>query len=113
MFASTAAIVTGFMSTLCCVGPATLNLIGLGGLNVGPWFAENRIYNVTATILLLGAAYYMEYGKNGNASSPVKINEKERFVERRNWRKVVLWTSYGLIIAFKLLPEVVTFVYNR
>ena len=113
VFASTAAIVTGFMSTLCCVGPATLNLIGLGGLNVGPWFAENRIYNVTATILLLGVAYYMEYGNNEPASSSVKVNDGDRFVERRNWRKIVLWTSYGLIIAFKLLPEVVTFVYNR
>ena len=113
VFASTAAIVTGFMSTLCCVGPATLNLIGLGGLNVGPWFAENRIYNVTATILLLGVAYYMEYGKNGTASSSVKVSDEGRFVERRNWRKIVLWSSYGLIIAFKLLPKVVTFVYNR
>ena len=101
------------MSTLCCVGPATLNLIGLGGLNVGPWFAENRIYNVTATILLLGAAYYMEYGKNEPGSSSIKINEMGRFIEHTNWRKVVLWISYGLIISFKLLPEVVTFVYNR
>ena len=101
------------MSTLCCVGPATLNLIGLGGLNVGPWFAENRIYNITATILLLGAAYYMEYGKNKTASSSFIINEKSVSIERSNWRKVVLWTSYGLIISFKLLPEVVTFVYNR
>ena len=113
MFASTAAIVTGFMSTLCCVGPATLNLIGLGGLNVGPWFAENRIYNITATILLLGAAYYMEYGKNETAPSSANINENGFSIERSNWRKVVLWISYGLIISFKLLPEVVTFVYNR
>ena len=76
VFASTAAIVTGFMSTLCCVGPATLNLIGLGGLNVGPWFAENRIYNVTATILLLGAAYYMEYGKTELPLHPSKLTKR-------------------------------------
>ena len=113
VFASLAAIGTGFMSTLCCVGPATLYLIGLGGLDVGPWFAENRIYNVTATILLLGAAYYMEYVKNLPAPLSANVNEEGKFVERRNWRKAVLWISYGLIIAFKLLPEVVTFVYNR
>ena len=102
LFASVAAIGTGFMSTLCCVGPATLSLVGLNSSDIGPWFAEHRLYNVSATILLLGIAYYLEYG-----TSNIESHEK------RNWGKIVLWISYGLILVFKLTPEVITFVYNH
>ena len=102
LFASVAAIGTGFMSTLCCVGPATLSLVGLNSSDIGPWFAEYRLYNVSATILLLGIAYYLEYG-----TSNIESHEK------RNWGKIVLWISYGLILVFKLTPEVITFVYNH
>ena len=104
-----AAIGTGFMSTLCCVGPATLNLFGLGGTDIGPWFAEYRLYNVSATILLLGISYYLEYGGNDNTNSTTENNE---VIEKKNWWKIVLWISYGLIIVFKLTPEVITFVYS-
>ena len=90
------------MSTLCCVGPATLSLVGLSGSDIGPWFAEHRLYNVSATILFLGIAYYLEYGRDNGESH-----------EKGNWGKIVLWTSYGLILVFKLTPEVITFVYNR
>lgn len=109
-FTSAAAIGTGFMSTLCCVGPATLNLLGLGGYNIGPWFAEYRLYNVSATIFLLGISYYLEYGGNDNRES---IAENIDHKEKMNWGKIVLWTAYGFIIIFKLTPEVITFVYNR
>ncbi len=110
LFASVAAIGTGFMSTICCVGPATLDLLGLGGFNIGPWFAEYRLYNVSATILLLGISYYLEYGRSDNSDSTVENNES---IEKKNWGKIVLWISYGLIIFFKLTPEVITFVYNH
>ena len=110
LFASVAAIGTGFMSTLCCVGPATLNLLGLGGYNIGPWFAEHRLYNVSATILLLGISYYLEYGGKDNKESITVNND---LIEKKNWGKIVLWLSYGLIIFFKLTPEVITFVYNH
>ena len=109
LFASVAAIGTGFMSTLCCVGPATLNLLGLGGIDIGPWFAEYRLYNVSATILLLGISYYLEYSWNDNTDS---IAENNKVIEKKNWGKIVLWISYGLIIVFKLTPEVITFVYS-
>ena len=114
ILASFAAIGTGFMSTICCVGPATLKVVGLAGLNIGPWFAANRTYNVTATILLLGVAYYMEYGRTqkdeGEAHSGV-ISAGPN-AEKKNWAKIALWTAYGLIMFFKLTPEVITFVYN-
>ncbi len=106
LFASIPAIGTGLMSTLCCVGPATLNLLRLGGFNIGPWFAEHRIYNVSATILLLGIAYYLEYGKNDETDPTSELN-------KRSLGKILLWTAYGLIIFFKLTPEVITFIYNH
>jgi len=115
ILASFAAIGTGFMSTLCCVGPATLKVVGLAGLNIGPWFAENRAYNVTATILLLGVAYYLEYGhtqKEENAADTEELLVKPQ-AEKRNWAKFVLWSSFGLIMIFKLVPEVIIFVYNQ
>ena len=114
ILASFAAIGTGFMSTLCCVGPATLKVIGLAGFNIGPWFAENRPYNVTATILLLGAAYYMEYGRTQKDEGEAGAEEisLEPKTEKKNWAKIALWTAYGLIMFFKLTPEVITFVYN-
>ena len=82
-----AAIGTGFMSTICCVGPATLNLLGLGGFDIGPWFAEHRLYNVSATILLLGIAYYNEYGKDKVTSSDTDNTDSR---EKRNWGKIIL-----------------------
>lgn len=109
LFASVAAIGTGFMSTLYCVGPATLKLLGLGGTDFGPWFAEYRLYNVSATILLLGIAYFLEYGGSDNTDS---ITENNELSEKKNWGKIVLWISYWLIIVFKLTPEIITFVYN-
>jgi len=114
ILASFAAIGTGFMSTLCCVGPATLKVVGLAGLNIGPWFAENRIYNVTATILLLGIAYYMEYGRTQKNESVSRTEEykEEPNSDKKNWAKIALWSAYGIIIFFKLTPEVITFIYN-
>ena len=114
ILASISAIGTGFMSTLCCVGPATLKVVGLAGLNIGPWFAENRTYNITATILLLGVAYYMEYGraqKDEDISRP-KESIEEPNSDKKSWAKIALWTAYGLIMFFKLTPEVITFIYN-
>jgi len=114
ILASFAAIGTGFMSTLCCVGPATLKVVGLAGLNIGPWFAENRIYNVTATILLLGIAYYLEYGRAQKEEDQARTEEvlSEPNTDKKNWAKISLWTAYGIIMLFKLTPEVITFVYN-
>ena len=114
ILASFAAIGTGFMSTICCVGPATLKVVGLAGFNIGPWFAANRTYNVTATILLLGVAYYMEYGRTQKDEGDTAAEEfsAEPKAEKRNWAKIAIWTAYGLIMFFKLTPEVITFVYN-
>ena len=114
ILASFAAISTGFMSTICCVGPATLKVVGLAGFNIGPWFAANRTYNVTATILLLGVAYYMEYGRTQKDEGDTAAEEFSAGpkTEKRNWAKIALWTAYGLIMFFKLTPEVITFVYN-
>jgi len=106
---SIAAIGTGFMSTLCCVGPATLQLVGLNGSDIGPWFAEYRLYNVTATLLLLAFSYYIEYGNDRENSL---IENDDQLAKKRNWGKIFLWVSYGLIIFFKLTPEVIMFVYN-
>lgn len=114
ILASFAAIGTGFMSTICCVGPATLKVVGLAGFNIGPWFAANRTYNVTATILLLGVAYYMEYGRTqkDEGKAHAELISAEPLTEKKNWAKIALWSAYGLIMFFKLTPEVITFVYN-
>ena len=98
------------MSTLCCVGPATLSLVGLNSSDIGPWFAAYRLYNVSATILFLGIAYYIEYGKDKETSSGADNSDLR---DKRNWGKIILWISYGLILVFKLTPEVITFVYNH
>ncbi len=56
----------------------------------------------------------MEYGRSqkdeGEAHTEVISAEKK--AEKRNWAKIAIWTAYGLIMFFKLTPEVITFVYN-
>ena len=64
---SAGAVSSAVAASICCVGPLALAMLGLGGGALLLKLAPYRPYFLTATALLLGAAFYLTYRERPQA----------------------------------------------
>lgn len=52
-------VISALAASLCCVGPAVMVALGLGGIAVFSWFAEYRPWFIGLTIVFLSIAWWL------------------------------------------------------
>jgi mercuric ion transport protein len=88
-------------ASLCCIGPLVAVMIGASGFAAAGLFAPWRPLFLTATVILLAAAWYLTY------RSPKEDHCSRERCQRSavaKWNKVVLWLATGLVIAIAAFP---------
>lgn len=96
-------LLTAFLSSLCCIGPLILALLGIGGLGFVTQFERYRPFFIVLTILLLGGAFSLTYGRR-TACGPGNTCER-RGVGRL--QHIVLWTATGVALLLMGFPYLI------
>lgn len=60
-------ILAGLGVAACCIGPPLLAALGLGGVAAAARLAPYRPYFLIASVLMLGAGFYLVYGRMEHA----------------------------------------------
>ncbi|MFQ5602697.1 MAG: mercuric transporter MerT family protein [bacterium] len=104
--ASAGSVVTALLASLCCVGPFVFALIGAGSLGFATLFEPYRPYLLAATVLFLGAGFYLTYRKR-----EVKCEDGTCKVESAGaWQKLLLWVAAALALVLMFFPQILTFL---
>ena len=67
LWAGLGAVLTGFLASLCCLGPLLLAGLGLGSVSVFVFFESYRTLFLLATLALLGLGFYGRYQQTRSA----------------------------------------------
>lgn len=97
-FTTLLAPLTAFVGS-CCAIPLLLLSLGVGSAGFATAIAPYRIYLIGVTLLFLGIAFYLVYGRKaceGNLCRPQAI--------RRT--KILLWIATGVVFLFLVGPHI-------
>ena len=98
--ASIGSVASAFLASLCCIGPVIFALLGVGGIGSAARFEAYRPYFVGLTVILLGGAFYMTYGRR-QACEP-GLTCEVRGVGKAN--RIVLWVATVFALVFVAAP---------
>ncbi len=93
-----AALAAGF-AALCCVGPSTVALLGVGGSIAAAGLGPYRPFLLLGSLGLLGFGFWRAYGQRtvvAGASCPVRVG---RFA------RLILWFSAAIWVVSALIPS--------
>ncbi|MEX2303298.1 MAG: copper ion binding protein [Bryobacterales bacterium] len=98
---ATAAIVSGGLASLCCIGPLVAVGLGLGAFGAATLFESLRPYLLVATAALLSGAFYLTYRKQ-----PQEKCEGEACAvgPHQKSRKILLWVVTAAVAALAAFP---------
>jgi mercuric ion transport protein len=86
---STGGIVTAIVASLCCIGPAVLAIVGVGGISLFSAFVKYRPYFIGFTAILLGLAFYLTYRKR----EVVCEDGSCKIESAAKWNKITVWLA--------------------
>lgn len=100
------AVLAAFASSLCCLGPLLLAVLGLGGAGLLARLEAYRPHLAAVTLLLLGAGFYLTYWRPrlahaGAAAGPACDCELPR---ASRLGRVMLWIATVVVAAFLSFP---------
>ncbi|MBI3568107.1 MAG: hypothetical protein HY084_07900 [Gemmatimonadetes bacterium] len=98
MFAAGGGIVAAVASTLCCAGPLVAVALGVSGAGLAATFEPLRPYFVAATVLSLGAGFFVLRREERAACTPGSLCASPRAMR---WMRRSLWAA--TILAIPLL----------
>jgi copper chaperone CopZ len=94
-------ILSGLLSSACCIGPLVFSLLGLGSFGFAASLEKWRWLSLASTFSFLGLAFYLTYRKRtvtcGDGSCQVKTAGKAQ--------KITLWTVAVLAVALAFYPQ--------
>lgn len=93
-----AALAAGF-AALCCVGPSTVALLGVGGSIAAAGLGPYRPFLLLGSLALLGYGFWRAYGQRqfvSGASCPVRVGRLAR---------AILWISAAVWVVSFALPS--------
>jgi mercuric ion transport protein len=106
MMPSIAAVGAAFLASLCCIGPVLFVTIGVGA-GLASTFEPLRPFFMVVTILCLGVAFYVVYGRKkpvvitdtdtGNASCVIAGPSRRE--------KVLLWSATIVAVILLTFPQ--------
>lgn len=91
---------TAIVASLCCIGPVLVALLGVGSIGAFAVFESYRPYFIGATVVLLGAAFYIVYRKREVRceDGTCKIEDAGR------WNKIGVWSATFLAVIAIAFP---------
>ena len=98
---SLGAVVTAFLASLCCIGPAVLAAAGVGGLGFLSIFNAYRPYLIGLSLALLGLTFFRVYRKREVLceDGSCKMQSAGR------WSKTMVWIAFALISVLIAYPN--------
>lgn len=90
------AIISGIVASFCCIGPAVLAVLSIGGAGLFSKFEIYRPYFIGLTIALLGLAFYLTYRKREVVCEDGTCKIKNA----GKWNKIALWIATVLVVLF-------------
>ncbi len=93
-----AALAAGF-AALCCVGPSTVALLGVGGAVAAAGLGPYRPVLLLGSLALLAFGFWGAYGRRslvGGVSCPIRVGRSAR---------IMLWFSAAVWVISALLPS--------
>ncbi|HBQ18806.1 MAG TPA: hypothetical protein DEF51_49335 [Myxococcales bacterium] len=116
--AGSGAVAAAFAAAACCIGPLIVAVLGIGGAGAMVALAPYRPYFMVATVLMLGAGFFMVYRKR---PAPAAVEgqtvagqtgdacgcDDEAPKKKRNLAKVMLWVATAMVILFSASPYII------
>ncbi len=101
-FLSAGSVGAAIAASVCCVGPLLLALLGLGSGALLLKFAPYRPYFLAASVLLLGAAFYLTYRRSaGQECEPGRVCARPG---SRKVQKRLLWVVTVIVLLSAAFP---------
>ena len=94
--ASSAAL-TSVASSICCIGPLAITLLGVNGAILGAAIKPYRPLLLTAALFLLAFAYWRLMGSRNGAEGAVCSIRAMRLQKIVLWTGVVIWIAAVII----------------
>jgi len=102
-------LISGFMASICCIGPVAFALLGVSGAGFISAFEKYRPIFTVVTVLFLGTAFYFTYKKK-----PAEECEEGTYCanpKSDKWNKIILWASTVLVVFFLFFPWISGFIF--
>ncbi len=94
--ASSAAL-TSVASSICCIGPLAITLLGVNGAILGAAIKPYRPLLLTAALFLLAFAYWRLIGSRNGAEGAICSIRAMRLQKIVLWTGVVIWIAAVII----------------
>jgi mercuric ion transport protein len=94
-------LVSGVLSSACCLGPLVLSLLGVSGAAFAQRFEPFRPYLLLLTYGLLGGAFYLTYRPGQADCTPGESCEMPR---ASRVGRIMLWVSTVIVLLATLFP---------
>lgn len=100
------AVVAGFASALCCLGPLIFAALGIGGAGLLVKLEAYRPYFAAVTLALLGAGFYFTYRRPKAAAADATEGPAcDCALPRANrFGRVMLWVATLFVAGFLTFP---------
>ena len=104
--AGVGAALTAAAATLCCVGPAVVAIVGVGGAVAAAGLKPYRLFLILASMALLGLGFWLTYQpRSAVGSAAVACPTRAGRVSRR-----IVWIAAAVWLLAVLLPVVISFL---
>lgn len=103
---ATASVFVATLASLCCIGPVTAAVFGLGAFSAATVFESGRPYLLTAAVALLGGAFYLTYRRRPTEQCK---GDACLVVEHKS-KRLLLWViaaTVAVLVAFPYYSEII------
>jgi mercuric ion transport protein len=107
LFASIGSVISGFLASLCCIGPLVFVVLGLSGVAFFAKLEQYRLPFGAVAVGLLALGFFFTYRRNGECApgSSCTVNPG-----RKRLNKIMLWIATVLVVGFLLSPYILGFI---
>lgn len=99
-----AAIASGLLASVCCIGPVLLVGLGIGGAAFGAAFAPYRTYLLGLTAIFLGGGFYLAYRPQKEAACAPGATCALPSSRRR--MRALLWVATIVAVSAAVFPYI-------
>lgn len=100
--ASIGGIISAFLASICCVGPAVLTVLGVAGTGFLLRFEWLRPYWLIMSFVFLGMAYRYAYGRAGRCNSNGKCELRSKRTNRVLFWVLSVFVLFGIVSPYLL-----------
>lgn len=100
--ASIGGMLSAFLASICCVGPAVLAVLGIAGTGFLLRFEWLRPYFLIMSFVFLGMAYRYAYGRAGRCNSERRCDMRYKRTNRVFFWVLAVFVLFGIASPYLL-----------